>query len=283
MFKGMIPWKKRHSNVLVRRDEVPRAEEYHPLARLRDEFDSLMNRFFEELPLGERFFGNLPNLWSDARWNWNLNAGWQETDKEYVLQAELPGFEPEELDVQVSGNVLSVRAEHKDEKKEPGGGSSRSYGSFSRSVTLPQGVDAANIQARYHSGVLEVCLPKTAEGAGASALKSSRHDGLRASFAARTMPRRHAMASSRHWAAGHRKAPPRGPLQRPHDRRAAPVVEQRVDGEHAAAHAALVDAGVGHAVREDVVGVDPTVAGHHRLGHAVARARSLVHTLLARP
>ncbi|MHB8864868.1 MAG: Hsp20/alpha crystallin family protein [Pirellulaceae bacterium] len=81
-------------------------------------------------------------------------------EKEYVVHAELPGFEPEDFEIKTSGNLLTVRAEHK-ETKEQDGGSSYRYGSFSRSFTLPEGVDCDNIDASYHSGVLNVRLPKT--------------------------------------------------------------------------------------------------------------------------
>ena len=80
-----------------------------------------------------------------------------------VRHAELPGFEPEDFDIKVTGDMLTVRAEHKDEKKEKNGGSSYHYGSFTRSFSLPHGVNEQNIDARYHSGVLELRLPKTAE------------------------------------------------------------------------------------------------------------------------
>ena len=162
---NLIPWKKRSGNIAVRRDE-PMGElthdydrDFYPLARFREEFDSLMNRFFDDRWLGDRF-GNLPE------WNWNWDLGWEDKGNEYVFHAELPGFEPEDFDVTVSGNVLTVRAEHKDEKKEKNGGSSYRYGSFSRSFTLPHGVDKEKIDARYHSGVLELHLSKTEEACG---------------------------------------------------------------------------------------------------------------------
>ena len=59
-----------------------------------------------------------------------------------------------------------MRAEHKDEKREKNGGSHYRYGSFSRTVALPHGVDEEKIEARYHSGVLELHLPKTEQGQG---------------------------------------------------------------------------------------------------------------------
>jgi HSP20 family protein len=164
----LIPWKKRNGNIKVRHDEPTRdfEREDYPLARLREEFDSLMARFFEDRWFGDRVFGDLPSLWDDARFDWNWDMGWEDTEKEYVFHVELPGFEADDFDVKVSDNVLTVSAEHKDEKKVNKGGSSYRYGSFSRTFTLPHGVDENKIDARYHSGVFEVRLPKTEETRG---------------------------------------------------------------------------------------------------------------------
>ena len=81
-------------------------------------------------------------------------------ENEYVLRAELPGFESDDIDVKVSGNVLTIKAEHKEEGKEENGNSHR-YGSFYESFTVPQGVIGDEIDAKYHSGVLELHLPKS--------------------------------------------------------------------------------------------------------------------------
>jgi HSP20 family protein len=170
---NLIPWKRRSGNIAVRRDEpggtLSRDDErdLYPLARLRHEFDSMLNRFFDDAWFGGRL-SNLPSHWHEPwfSWDWDWDFGWKDHDNEYVFHAELPGFEPEEFDVKISGKVLTVRAEHKDEKKETNGGSHYRYGSFSRSVTLPHGVDEEKIEARYHSGVLELHLPKTDEAQG---------------------------------------------------------------------------------------------------------------------
>jgi HSP20 family protein len=83
-----------------------------------------------------------------------------ENDKEIVVRAEIPGFEPNELDVQVNNDVLTIRAEkeQRDDRREE-------YRSFFRSVTLPSGIDAEHVQASYRNGVLELHIPR-AEGAG---------------------------------------------------------------------------------------------------------------------
>jgi HSP20 family protein len=108
----------------------------------------------------------VPSL-SGARWaDWDPKVGWEARDKEYVVRAEVPGFEPTDFDVKVTGNTVTVHAEHKDEKR--GGHESYGYcfGSFSRAFTLPHGVEESKINARYHSGVLELHLPKTEQAQG---------------------------------------------------------------------------------------------------------------------
>lgn len=169
---SLIPWKKRSGNIAVHRDEPVREwdrgyeGDLFPLARLRDEFDALVHRFFGDPWFGSRM-GELPALWNESPLDLNWDLGWEDRGNEYVYQAELPGFEPGDFDVKISGNVLSVRAEHKEEKKEKkNGGSQYRYGTFTRSVTLPHGVDEQRIDARYHSGILELHLPKTEEAKG---------------------------------------------------------------------------------------------------------------------
>ena len=89
-----------------------------------------------------------------------------ERDGHIVLKAELPGIEPDAVDIQVENNVLSLRGERKFEselKREDFHRVERTYGTFSRSFTLPNVVDTDKIQAQYKDGVLEVSLPQKEE------------------------------------------------------------------------------------------------------------------------
>jgi HSP20 family protein len=117
----------------------------------------LWNRFFQDLDWGLRPWGEAPSF--------ELTSGLEERENEYLFHAEMPGFDPDEIDVKVAGKTLSVRAERKEEQEGEGRSSCR-YGSFQRQLTLPQGVDEAGIDARYHQGVLEIRLPKTDEARG---------------------------------------------------------------------------------------------------------------------
>ncbi len=88
----------------------------------------------------------------------------RENDKEIRVTAELPGLEEKDVDVVLSGNILTLRGEKSAEKEERDGDfylSERSFGRFERSIPLPTEVDEGKVEATFHSGVLTVVLPKT--------------------------------------------------------------------------------------------------------------------------
>jgi len=92
-----------------------------------------------------------------------------ERDDALVLTAELPGMSRDDITVELENNVLTIRGEKKEERKEEGEERyvyERRYGSFSRSFTLPRSVDPDRISARYDRGVLTVTMPKAPEGKG---------------------------------------------------------------------------------------------------------------------
>jgi len=89
-----------------------------------------------------------------------------EADEYFVLKADLPGLSEDEVAIEVQDNVLTIsgsrQAEH--ERKEQGWFRlERSYGSFSRSLTLPDGIDPEKVEASFDRGVLEVRIPKPEE------------------------------------------------------------------------------------------------------------------------
>ncbi len=89
-----------------------------------------------------------------------------ENEKEIVLKADLPEVKPEDVDIRMENNILTLRGERrfeKDVKEENYHRVERNYGSFRRTFTLPATVDADNIDARYENGVLRVILPKREE------------------------------------------------------------------------------------------------------------------------
>jgi len=89
-----------------------------------------------------------------------------ETDSELKIDADLPGVDEKDVDVAISDNVLTIKGEkkaEKEEKKKDFHLVERSYGSFSRSLTLPFAVDPGNAKPTFKNGVLSISLPKPPE------------------------------------------------------------------------------------------------------------------------
>ena len=152
--------------VEVKKTPVPRAAATHPWPSLRGEFDRLFDRFAEfGMPPFRRMFELAPS--AEAGFGFNLPAvDVTEDDKAYKIAAELPGLEEKDIDVSVTGDVLTLKAEKRQEKEEKNKNwyvSERAYGSFQRAFELPQGLDRDKIAAEFAKGVLTVTLPKSAE------------------------------------------------------------------------------------------------------------------------
>ncbi len=89
-----------------------------------------------------------------------------ETDRGYKITAELPGIEPENVEVTLEEGMLRIAGEKKEQRDEKERGyrlSERSYGSFERTIELPPSADAEKIDASFKSGVLTITVPKSAE------------------------------------------------------------------------------------------------------------------------
>jgi HSP20 family protein len=94
---------------------------------------------------------------------WSPAMDLVETADHYVLRADLPGVSEGDVKIELDDNVLKISGERKSAHKEAKEGYyrvERAYGSFSRSLTLPEGVDADSISANFDRGVLEVKVPK---------------------------------------------------------------------------------------------------------------------------
>jgi HSP20 family protein len=92
---------------------------------------------------------------------WGLEM--EEKAQEVTIRAEVPGFEASELDVQLTGNLLTIRAEHKEAPGKEGEPVERHYGRLERTLTMPEGIVPEKVEARYRNGVLEVRVPRTPE------------------------------------------------------------------------------------------------------------------------
>jgi HSP20 family protein len=129
------------------------------------ELESLQERL-------ERLVGSSwPRLANGDVGEWTPAVDFKESEREFVLTAELPGMEEKDVTVELEQNVLTIKGEkrtERDEKSEKDGQYhlvERSYGYFQRAFTLPPAVDGAKIQADFSKGVLTVHLPKRVESA----------------------------------------------------------------------------------------------------------------------
>ena len=121
----------------------------------QSEFDRLFNSM-----VGDLFRRRgVPNTTTTTTWTPRLEAYGKDGD--LVLHYDLPGVGLEEVDITLDGNVLTVSGERKAASEEGVNYylNELPYGAFTRSVTVPEGVDADAIKARFENGVLEVVLP----------------------------------------------------------------------------------------------------------------------------
>ncbi len=124
------------------------------LMRLRDEMDDLWSRFFD-LPGAVRERGE--------RLRFAPVVDINETAEALEIEVEVPGMKPEEIDVTLAGQILTIKGEKKEareEKKENYHLVERRFGSFQRSFRLPVEVDQAKLKATHKDGVLKLVLPK---------------------------------------------------------------------------------------------------------------------------
>lgn len=131
-----------------------------PLTELRQEIDRMFETFSRDP------WGSL----SEFGWNksWFPAVDVEENDQEVIVRAEVPGVDPKDLDISVTGNRLTLSGEKKEttERKDKDLYQSETrYGSFSRSVELPSGVDTEQVSAEHANGVVTVRLKKTAAAA----------------------------------------------------------------------------------------------------------------------
>jgi HSP20 family protein len=134
-------------------NRITRWDPYVNFAGLQEQ----LNRFFE---------AGSQNRDENSLATWAPAVDIYETENELVLKADLPDINEKDLDVRVENNTLSIHGERKFEQKVKEGGylrTERSYGSFSRSFSLPNTVNTEAIKAEYKNGVLTVELPKRAE------------------------------------------------------------------------------------------------------------------------
>jgi HSP20 family protein len=133
-----------------------RWEPMRELNTLQTEMNRLFNTFFDEGGNGQSRQGR----------RWAPAVDLFEREDSLVLKADLPGLVEEDVQIEVRDNVLTISGERRAEFEDTQNGYyrvERAFGSFSRSLTLPEGVDADKISAEFENGVLEVTIPKPEE------------------------------------------------------------------------------------------------------------------------
>jgi HSP20 family protein len=133
---------------------IVRWEPLRELASIQNEMNRLFGTVFDAPATG----GN-----GGALRRWMPAMDLVETKDQFVLRADLPGLAEGDVNIEVEDNVLTVSGERKAEHETTKEGYhrvERAFGSFSRSLTLPEGVDAEAVSASFDRGVLEITIPK---------------------------------------------------------------------------------------------------------------------------
>jgi HSP20 family protein len=151
-FKSLVPWRGNQVQM-----SAPRNDFFDPFVTFRREMD----RMFDD------FFGGDTVLPSLAGWQSIMPAiGMDETDKEVVVTVELPGVTEKDVEVDLAGDVLTIKGEKKAENEHKNDDSyfmERRFGSFERSIRLPFEVKDEKVDAKFTNGVLTIRLPKPPE------------------------------------------------------------------------------------------------------------------------
>lgn len=132
---------------------ITRWDPYRELATMRQ----VLDRFFED------DFARFPSLWERRPEAMSLALDVAEREDAFVVKASVPGVAPEDVEVTLTDNVLTIKGEMKADKEineENYHLRERRFGAFVRSVTLPTAVEAEKIEAVNENGVLTLTLPK---------------------------------------------------------------------------------------------------------------------------
>ena len=147
-------------------ERMPLVQAWHPFENLHREIDRIFADFGRGFGSRRSLFDIEPFRGREATWVSAPAVDITETDKAYVISAELPGLDEKEIEVKLVDGNLSIKGEKRAEKEEREKDyylHERQYGAFERVFRVPEGVDAEKIEATFKNGVLALTLPKTAE------------------------------------------------------------------------------------------------------------------------
>lgn len=126
-------------------------------------FSEEVDRIFENFGMGRGSLSSRFGRGQDAgRSMWSPQVEVYERDNKLVVCADLPGMKKEDIQIELTDNTLTIQGERRHESEDTQQGyrrSERSYGSFSRSIPLPEGIDAEKAQASFEEGVLKISMP----------------------------------------------------------------------------------------------------------------------------
>jgi HSP20 family protein len=156
------------TGIARREQSLPSLMAASPFTFMR-RFSEEMDRLFEDFGMGRGWlapsFGRdlMPTAFGDlGRSMWSPEVEVFEREGQLVVRADLPGLTRDDVNVEVTDDAINISGERKSEHEERGEGyyrSERSYGNFYRSIPLPEGVNAENVDATFRNGVLEITMP----------------------------------------------------------------------------------------------------------------------------
>jgi len=171
--KDLLPWGRKPARAdLEAGTGAGAGAGTHPLAGLQRELNRVFDSFWSRMdhPVPGSAPGNAPGnaLGSSLRIGAPAlpRADVAETDAAILVSVELPGMDEKDIEVSLSGEVLTLRGEKKAEREEDHKGlylSERIYGAFYRAIPIPGQVDADKVAAQFRNGVLTITLPRTGE------------------------------------------------------------------------------------------------------------------------
>lgn len=133
--------------------KIIKSDPFYEIISARDTMDRMLDNYFGRSPMAFEGYGV-------------IDLDLYQTDNDVVVEASIPGINPEDINISVAGEVLTIKGEVKQEKESKDADyhiKERRYGSFSRSITLPTEVVADKANAEFKNGILTLTLPKAEE------------------------------------------------------------------------------------------------------------------------
>jgi HSP20 family protein len=134
----------------------------NPLGMMR-RFSEEVDRIFDEFGMGRGLFGSRPGRGQESgQGMWSPQIEMHERDNQLIICADLPGLKKDDIHLEINDEALVIKGERHQEFEDTRQGyyrSERSYGSFYRTIPIPEGADAEQAKASFQDGVLKITLP----------------------------------------------------------------------------------------------------------------------------